>query len=240
VAGRRARTGRGWDAVPPRARRPTGDEGSGDDASGDDASGAPGRPSRFGAPRTDAARPERPVDPAERAREICLRQLAVRPRTRAELAGALRQRGIADDVAAEVLGRYSEVGIIDDTAFARAWVTSRHHGRGLAGRALAGELRRKGVDADAVGQALAELDPEVEAQTARALVERKLRTEHGDSPEALLRRLVGVLARKGYAPGLAIRVVKEVLADRELEIAAEVLQAEADAAELADGTAPAD
>src|SRR5262249_55594586 len=85
------------------------------------------------------------ADPAERAREICLRLLAIRPRTRTELSGALRQRGIPADVAAEVLDRYDEVGIIDDRAFARAWVTSRHYGRGLARKALAGELRRKGV-----------------------------------------------------------------------------------------------
>jgi regulatory protein len=152
--------------------------------------------------------------PAERAREICLRLLAVRPRTRAELATALRQQGIEPDVAAEVLERYGEVGIIDDQAFARAWVTSRHHGRGLAGRALATELRQKGVDAEAVGAALAELDPETEASTARALVERKLRSIPGVSPDAQLRRLVGMLARKGYAPGLAIRVVREVLAEQ--------------------------
>jgi regulatory protein len=143
-----------------------------------------------------------------------LRLLAFRPRTRAELVSALRQRGIADEVAAEVLDRYDEVGIIDDRAFARAWVTSRHHGRGLARKALAGELRRKGVDSEAVGAALEELDPATEADTARALVDRKLRTDRGGPPEAVLRRLVGMLARKGYPPGLAIRVVKEALQDQ--------------------------
>jgi regulatory protein len=153
------------------------------------------------------------MDPAERAREICLRQLAVRPRTRAELANALRQRGIDAEVASEVLERYGEVGIIDDTAFARAWVSSRHHGRGLAGRALANELRQKGVDAESVSTALAELDPDTEAATARAMVDRKLRGDRGGPPEARLRRLVGMLARKGYAPGLAVKVVRDALAD---------------------------
>jgi regulatory protein len=146
------------------------------------------------------------------AREICLRQLAVRPRTRAELAAAMRRRGVTDEVAEQVLDRYDEVGVIDDEAFARAWVTSRHAGRGLARRALAGELRRKGVAADAVGEALGELDEATEEATARALVERRLRVERRDQPEAVLRRLVGMLARKGYPPGLAIRVVKDALA----------------------------
>jgi len=157
--------------------------------------------------------PER--EPGELARDICLRLLAVRPRTRAELATALRKRGVPDDAAAEVLDRYDEVGIIDDRAFARAWVTSRHYGRGLARKALAGELRRKGVDNDAVGDALAELSQDTEAATARDLVERKLRTDRGGQPEALFRRLVGMLARKGYPPGVAIGAVKEALAARD-------------------------
>ncbi len=144
-------------------------------------------------------------NPTELAREICLRQLAVRPRTRAELATALRRKGIDDDVAAEVLDRYDEVGMIDDEAFARAWVTSRHHSRGLARRALAGELRRKGVDSEAVGDALDELDPQTEEETARALVARRLRVERTGTPEARFRRLVGMLARKGYPAGLAVR-----------------------------------
>ncbi|BCB87785.1 hypothetical protein Psuf_050980 [Phytohabitans suffuscus] len=168
--------------------------------------------------------PERePRDEAERAREICLSLLAVRPRTRAELATALARRGISPEVAVRVLERYDEVGIIDDAAFAHAWVSSRHHSRGLARRALASELRQRGVDADTAGAALDDLDPDTEAATARALVDRKLRVARG-APEAVFRRLVGMLARKGYGPGLAIRVVKDAMAAQSAE-----------AAEFADG-----
>ncbi|GIF75798.1 regulatory protein RecX [Asanoa siamensis] len=152
------------------------------------------------------------------AREICLRQLAVRPRTRAELARALARRGISEETAAAVLDRYDEVGIIDDAAFSRAWVSSRHAGRGLARRALANELRKHGVDSETAGAALEQLDDSTEADTARALVDRKLRTVRGD-PEQVFRRLVGMLARKGYAPGVAIRAVKDALAAQSAEAA---------------------
>lgn len=191
-------------------------------ATGEDAAAQPKSGRRAGRRRaaeqatpeqtTPQSWPARPPDPAEQAREICLGLLADRPRTRAELATALRRRGIADDVAAQVLDRYDEVGIVDDAAFARAWVTSRHHGKGLARRALAGELRRRGVDGDTVGRALTEIDGATEEQTARELVERRLRSSPGGAPETLLRRLVGTLARKGYPAQLAYRVVKEVLA----------------------------
>jgi regulatory protein len=181
--------------------------------------------------RPDPAATSEESDPAERAREICLRLLAIRPRTRTELASALRQRGIPADVAGEVLDRYGEVGIIDDRAFARAWVTSRHLGRGLARKALAGELRRKGVDSQSVGEALDQLDHDTETATARDLVERKLRTDRGGPTDALFRRLVGMLARKGYPAGLAVRVVKDALADRETDVDGDALEAELDAAE---------
>lgn len=164
--------------------------------------------------RTDgeADGPPVPVDPRERARAICLRLLAVRPRTRVELTTALRRRDIPDDVAEAVLDRFGEVGMIDDTAFAEAWVTSRHHGRGLARRALGHELRRRGVDGATVRDALGQLDPATEEQTARRLVERKLRSIGGGNPQALLRTLGGMLARKGYPAGLAFRVIRDVLA----------------------------
>ncbi|MEU8283566.1 regulatory protein RecX [Micromonospora sp. NPDC048905] len=220
MAGRRARTGRGWDASPPR----TGDATD------------PPRPRqgrRGRSTETDAVESP-PRDESEVAREICLRQLAVRPRTRAELAGALAKRGISEEVSAEVLDRYDEVGIIDDAAFARAWVSSRHSGRGLARRALANELRRKGVDGEVATEALDELDEETEADTARGLVERKLRTARGE-PDVVFRRLVGMLARKGYPPGVAIRAVKDALAAQSAEAAEFAEQIDADALADAEG-----
>jgi regulatory protein len=176
----------------------------------------------------DRGRDEPPRSESEVAREICLRQLAVRPRTRAELAKALLRKEISEEVIAEVLDRYDEVGIIDDAAFARAWVSSRHHGRGLARRALANELRQRGVDPEVAGEALEAVDDEAEAETARALVDRKLRTASG-TPDAIFRRLVAMLARKGYPAGVAIRAVKDALAARDAEAAefAEALDADA-------------
>lgn len=168
------------------------------------------------------------------AREICIRQLAVRPRTRAELAGALAKRGISEEVAAEVLDRYDEVGMIDDAAFARAWVSSRHSGRGLARRALANELRQRGVDGEVATEALGELDEETEAQTARDLVDRKLRTARGE-PEAVFRRLVAMLARKGYPAGVAIRAVKDAIAAQGAEAAEFAEHIDADALADAEG-----
>ena len=151
------------------------------------------------------------ADPTGYARQVCLQLLEHAPRTSKELAAALVRKGVPDDAAAQVLARFAEVGMIDDALFARMWVTSRHRGRGLAGRALSQELRRKGVDDELVRHAVQELDPEQEEQTARALVRRKLPSTRGLTVEARVRRLAGMLARKGYGGGLAFRIVKEEL-----------------------------
>jgi regulatory protein len=213
TAGRRSEPG--WmttipvDADAPGSACPADSAGSTDWPAGRerDDRGAP--PGHARADR-DGDDPERD-DPESVARLICLRLLAAAPRTHAELATALRRRGVPEDAAQAVLSRFAEVKLIDDATFARAWVESRHHGRGLAGRALRDELRRKGVGSDDIASALAELDPDRELATARELVARRLPGTRGQPGPARMRRLVGLLARKGYPAGLAYRVVREAL-----------------------------
>ena len=150
-------------------------------------------------------------DPEAQARQICLRLLTVAPRTRAQLAQALRRRGVPGDAAEAVLARFTDVGLIDDAAFARAWVESRHHSRGLSRRSLSAELRRQGVQSEENREAVDTLDPEQEVVTARRLVEQKMAGTRGQPPEVRIRRAAGTLARKGYPAGLVFRLIKEVL-----------------------------
>ncbi|MFD4237324.1 recombination regulator RecX [Streptomyces sp. NPDC058542] len=164
-----------------------------------------------GSPSSSRADMGEPRDPVEQARNICLRLLTGTPRTRKQLADALRKREIPDEAAEEVLARFEDVGLIDDAAFAGAWVESRHHGRGLARRALVRELRTKGVDSTVIDEAVGRLDPDQEEETARELVARKLRSTRGLDRDKRLRRLAGMLARKGYGEGMALRVVRQAL-----------------------------
>ncbi len=152
------------------------------------------------------------ADPESVARTIVLTKLTARARSRQELADALAARGVPDEVASRVLDRFGEVGLVDDAAFAKAWVESRQTSRGLSRRALGLELRRKGVDTEIVEESLESIDDETEYAAARGMVEKKLRSTRNADPQARWRQLVGLLARRGYAPGLAMRVVKDVLA----------------------------
>jgi regulatory protein len=145
------------------------------------------------------------------ARQICLQLLTAAPRTRSQLAAELRRRRVPSDAAEAVLSRFADVGLIDDAAFARAWVESRHHSRGLSRRSLSAELRRRGVDREEIQEAVEALDPELEEATARRLVENKLARTRGQQPDRRARQAAGLLARKGYPPGLAFRVVSEAM-----------------------------
>jgi regulatory protein len=145
------------------------------------------------------------------ARTIVLNKLTARARSRQELADSLAERGVPDDVATKVLDRFGEVGLVDDAAFAHAWVQSRQASRGLSRRALGLELQRKGVDSETVAESLESIDDETEYDAARALVEKKLRSSRTTDPQARWRQLVGLLARRGYSPGLSMRVVGDVL-----------------------------
>jgi regulatory protein len=158
-------------------------------------------------------------DPQERARQVCLRMLTAAPRTSAQLADAMRRKGVPDEAAQAVLGRLAEVGLIDDAAFARAWVESRHHARGLARRALAAELEKRGVRGEDVRTAVGALGPDEEIATARRLVARAMAGTRGRPLPARIRRLVGLLARKGYPAPLAYRVVREALEQEGIDTA---------------------
>ena len=169
------------------------------------AAGAPGRSSTADA------------DPEAVARSLCLRWLAERAHTRGELGAKLAKKGVPGESADAVLDRFVEVGLVDDAAFAAAWVQSRHTGRGLARSALRQELRRRGVDEHTIESAVEEVSADDEAGRARALVARKIGTTRGLDPAARTRRLAGLLARKGYPPGVAYQVVREAIAAEGLD-----------------------
>ena len=166
-----------------------------------------------GAPAPDSPTREREPDPREVARQIVLRQLAMAPRSRAQLEQKLVQRDVSADVAAAVLDRMTEVGLVDDEAYAQMLVRSQQAGRGLAKRALARELRTKGIEDDLAHVALASISDSDERDRARELVDKKLRAMHGLGIEVQTRRLAGMLARKGYSPNMTYAVIREAITD---------------------------
>ena len=143
------------------------------------------------------------------AREIALRLLEVRARSRAELAQAMAKKDVPAETIESVLDRFEEVGLVDDATFAGLGVEGPQR-RMKSTRALRQELRLKGVDSEVIDEALAETADDADYQAASALARKKVRTMGALEPHVRYRRLAGALARRGFAPGLCHRVVSEV------------------------------
>ncbi|WP_235780430.1 regulatory protein RecX [Sinomonas notoginsengisoli] len=148
------------------------------------------------------------------ARAILLRQLTLGPRSRLQLERKLRDRNVPMEVAAALLDRFEDVGLVDDAEFARMWVRGRGEAKSLGRSALRRELNEKGITGDLAEEALEELTPDAEEESARRLLARRVRPFDRTDPAARdkeLRRLVGLLARKGHSPGSAFRLAAQVI-----------------------------
>lgn len=149
------------------------------------------------------------------AQNIVYRQLTASAKSRLQLARKLAERNIPEDVAEAVLDRFQKARLINDAEFADMWVRSRSQSRKLAKGALRRELAEKGIDQETAAAALDQLTDADEEAAARQLVERKLRpgTDLQDQAarDKATRRLASMLARKGYQPSQAFRIVNEVL-----------------------------
>lgn len=163
-------------------------------------------------PGRSRQRASHPLDCHERA----LRLLSVRPRARRELQSRLLRAGFdAEEVEAE-LGRLESVGLVDDDEFARQVVEHEVTIRRAGRRAVASRLYASGVDRGTIERSLEELAPGADEERALELARTRVGRLRGLAPDKAYARLVGFLARRGYAPGTArhaARVALEVDGD---------------------------
>lgn len=178
---------------------------------GPNQSSSPGEEDGSGGSRGAGTAVEKIPDYDAMARSICLRLLTGSARTRADLAAALARKGIPETVAERVLDRYTEVGLIDDGAYAQAYVRTKHRERGLGRRGLAVELKRKGVGEEEASVALAIIEPEDERARGQQLVARRISSALAAGPDAARRRLLNLLARRGYPADMSYEIVDAAL-----------------------------
>ena len=138
----------------------------------------------------DALRDAGRADAAERR---ALRLIAIRPRSRAELARRMGEWGLSEPTAGAVLERLSAIGAVDDGLLAAAVVSSRRaHAYGRL--RVAADLERLRVSEAA--RAVAHTTAGDEAERAR----QALRSRGAPDPSspAELRRAAGFLHRRGF------------------------------------------
>jgi len=146
------------------------------------------------------------ADAVGKALQFVLRSTANRPQTEAEVAAKLRGRDFDDAVVAATLERARRMGAVDDAAFAAAWVEDRGRRRGYGLARLRQELRRRQVPDAVADAALTGLEERDELAVATELARHRAQQLPSSlQPDAVARRLVSFLARRGYPEGLARR-----------------------------------
>lgn len=158
---------------------------------------------------------------AVRRRALLL--LDARARSRHELRARLVDLEFDEAVIDDVLDDLAGVGLLNDAVFAHEWVRQRHARRGKSARVLDRELRDKGVDAGTRADALEQIDPADEEAMARQLAAKKARSVKAAPADRAahdkeLRRIVGVLARRGFNQSLSLRIAREALDERVAEL----------------------
>lgn len=177
-------------------------------AQGGEATASPPEPDTSSGHQAEEDETGPEADAVAVAREIALRRLSVRARSRKELAQDLAKRDVPPEAAAQVLDRFTEVGLIDDAAFAVQWVESR--GSRLGASRLKQELRQKGIADEHIADAVAGRDDAADLIAARALAQRKAVAMGRLDRAVRERRLGALLGRRGFSTAVIRRVLSEV------------------------------
>ena len=155
--------------------------------------------------------PDAHTQAVEAAREIVLRRLDRSAAPRAALAELLERKEVDSRVASEVLDRLEAAGVIDDTAYAARLARTRFAEKGAARRAIAEELRRKGLGDRDIAAALDQIDSDDEDTAALALARKKLSATRDLPWEVRRRRTAAMLGRKGYSRDTSMRAIEAAL-----------------------------
>jgi regulatory protein len=156
--------------------------------------------------------------------EAAARFLEARARSVGEVRRRLSSAGYRADLIEGAIDRMNELGMLDDAMFARAWVESRDRARPRGERALAEELRVRGVDRSVIAAALEQRQatasdagddaaPSPDEAAAERLLARHARAlERVADPRARRQRAYALLARNGFDPGICASLSTRLVA----------------------------
>ena len=163
-----------------------------------------------------AARAAEETDPYTRAKTIVYNQLAYSAKTRGQLRKKLQAEGFDAELIEPLLDKFEAAKLIDDAEYAQSFVAQKSRTKKLSRAALRRELAERGVHGEEAENALAQRTDEQEREDAAELVRKKLRPGMDLSDRAekdrVTRRLLGMLARRGYSSSVSMSVIREELA----------------------------
>ena len=163
-----------------------------------------------------AARAAEETDPYTRAKTIVYNQLAYSAKTRGQLRKKLQAEGFEAELIEPLLDKFEGAKLIDDAEYAQSFVAQKSRTKKLSRAALRRELAERGVRGEEAENALAQRTDEQEREDAAELVRKKLRPgmdlSDRTKKDRVTRRLLGMLARRGYSSSVSMSVIREELA----------------------------
>ena len=141
-----------------------------------------------------------------------VRLLAVRARSISEIEKRLTDACFMPDAVEMVITKLTSNGLLSDETFARQWARERTV-RQMGKARILYELRQKGVDAALAEQAVNELEPERQSESAEKLARKMLRRYQSAPPADAQRKAIQAMQRSGYSYGEARRALARAMED---------------------------
>ena len=155
------------------------------------------------------------IEAQEVAYQRALNFISYRPRSEAEVHKNLQKHATPEEVITEVLARLQRSGLVDDLQFAQTWVENRSAFRPRGRRALAIELRQKGLADEAIDEALRDLDEDNLAYQAAL---KQSRRYAGLEWQVYRQKMGAFLTRRGFGYEVAKPVIERVWSEMQDQI----------------------
>ncbi len=152
----------------------------------------------------------RAEDEYEYAYQQALKTLNYRARSQAEIRQNLKEHEISEETIDKVLERLAQIGVVDDSRFATTWIENRNEFRPRGRRALAMELKQRGVDPNTIELSLQSIDEEALAYQAALKQARKLRDLDAQN---FRQKMFAFLARRGFPYEISAPLTARVWAE---------------------------
>lgn len=146
-----------------------------------------------------------------KAKKTAMNMLAMRDHASVELRDKLLKRDFLPAAVDELIVKLQRSRLLDDEEFAHRYVRAHRERRKLSRGALKRELTKKGLSADIISGAVDDVDGEEDL--ARQVAEKKAASSRGLAYEVRERRILGMLARRGFSSSVCLKVTREVLTE---------------------------
>ena len=146
-----------------------------------------------------------------KAKKTAMNMLAMRDHASGELRDKLLKRDFLPEAVDELIAKLQKSRLLNDEEFAQRYVRAHRERRKLSRTALKRELNKKGLSADIVAGAVDDVDGEEDL--ARQVAEKKAASSRGLDYEVRERRILGMLARRGFTSSVCLKVTREVLSE---------------------------